>query len=214
MQGMKSMKWRDANRKNPLMDNESLFSAALDEFSQKTFKEASLNDILKKVGMNKGSFYYRFYDKADLYLSLVHRIGIEKIAVINEYFSDEAFPSDFFDRIKAMARISLMYARKDKRYYLFWKKCLNEGPDIHELIMKNLSGMTTNTLADLVSAARKAGQFNTAFSDEFVLSVIELLINNAGHIISPDMSDEEILSKVDELSEFLKNGFGAKHCDC
>jgi|GEM_PF-513309 len=213
MQGAKSMKWRDKNGENPLLHNEALFNAALDEFSQKTFKEASLNDILKKVGMNKGSFYYRFYDKADLYLSLVHRIGMEKIAVINEYFSGKAFPSDFFDRIKAIARISLMYAKKDKRYYLFWKKCLNEGPDIHELIMENLSGMATNTLADMISEARKAGQFSPSFSDEFILNVTDLLINNAGQIISPGMSDDEILAKVDELSEFLKNGFGAKHCD-
>lgn len=209
MPGTRSMKWRDEKGENPLLHHEALFNAALDEFSRKTFKEASLNDILKKVGMNKGSFYYRFYDKADLYLSLVHRIGLEKLAVFNEYFSDEAFPSVFFDQIKAMARMSLLYARKDERYYLFWRKYLNESPDIHELVMDNLGDMSANTLAGMVSAARKAGQLSPSFSDEFILSVTDLMIKNAGHILSSAMSDEEILARVNELAEFLKNGYGA-----
>jgi len=69
---MKSpMKYKDEQKENPLIAKPELFQAALDEFSQKSFNEASLNDILKAVQMNKGSFYHRFYDKTDLYLCMM-----------------------------------------------------------------------------------------------------------------------------------------------
>lgn len=206
----KAIKWRDEESENPLLRNQGLFDAALAEFSQKTYKEASLNDILRKVGMNKGSFYYRFYDKADLYLSLMHRIGIEKLAVFSEHFSDADFPSNFFDRIKAMAKLSLMFAKKDKRYYLFWKRYVQEGSDIRNLVLENFSEMGADTLAGMVSAARKAGQLNPSFSDEFVFLVVDLLLNNVGNLISPEMSDEEILDKVNELASFLKYGLSSR----
>ena len=73
------MKWRIAGAENPLYANEALWDAALGEFSGHSFGEASLNEILKTAGINKGSFYYRFNDKKDLYLSVFSRLADEKL---------------------------------------------------------------------------------------------------------------------------------------
>jgi AcrR family transcriptional regulator len=78
------LKWIADGVKNPLETNNSLFEAALTEFSMHSFRNASLNNIIKEAGMHKGSFYYRFFNKLDLYLSLIYRMGREKL--------------DFFDK--------------------------------------------------------------------------------------------------------------------
>ncbi|WP_168203890.1 TetR/AcrR family transcriptional regulator [Humibacter ginsenosidimutans] len=44
-----------------------LLLAAADAFGAKGLDDASLNDILKRAGMGKGSFYHRFADKAALH---------------------------------------------------------------------------------------------------------------------------------------------------
>ncbi len=59
-----------------LRTNEDLYKAALWEFSHKSFEEASLNDIIKKAGFNKGSFYYRYQDKMDLFMALVDDLDV------------------------------------------------------------------------------------------------------------------------------------------
>ncbi len=63
------MKIRD--RSYLLRQNEALFEATLDEFSQKPFALASTNTIIKQADYNKGSFYYRFKAKEDIYFALI-----------------------------------------------------------------------------------------------------------------------------------------------
>jgi AcrR family transcriptional regulator len=47
---------------------ERIFDAALQEFSIRTFSQASLNQIIKNACIPKGSFYQYFDNKEDLYL--------------------------------------------------------------------------------------------------------------------------------------------------
>ena len=54
-----------------LSTKDDILHFALQEFSQKSYDEASLNAILKNSGISKGSFYYHFKDKKDLYVSLL-----------------------------------------------------------------------------------------------------------------------------------------------
>lgn len=50
-----------------------LFDSAAEEFSERGYEAASLNQILERSGMSKSSLYYYFDDKADLFSSLVER---------------------------------------------------------------------------------------------------------------------------------------------
>jgi len=49
-------------------NKDKLLNAALDEFGKYSYKQASLNRIIKKAGISKGSFYFHFKDKKSLYL--------------------------------------------------------------------------------------------------------------------------------------------------
>ena len=51
----------------------AIFEAALEEFIAHGFEDASLNQILEGAGISKGSFYYYFENKADLFVALISR---------------------------------------------------------------------------------------------------------------------------------------------
>lgn len=51
-----------------------LYRAAADAFAAKGLDDASLNDILTRAGMGKGSFYHRFEDKGALHDWVTRRI--------------------------------------------------------------------------------------------------------------------------------------------
>ena len=50
---------------------ERLFEAAADEFASHGFDGASLNRIIDRAGMSKGSLYYYFNDKNDLFATVI-----------------------------------------------------------------------------------------------------------------------------------------------
>jgi AcrR family transcriptional regulator len=52
---------------------EAILRAAGEEFAEKGFTGASINRIIKASGMSKGSVYYYFEDKADLFATTLER---------------------------------------------------------------------------------------------------------------------------------------------
>ena len=78
------MKSTVTDRSYVLQNNATLFDATLDEFSVRDFEAASLNEILKRSGFNKGSFYYRFSDKFELYAALLETVFSRHAELIKE----------------------------------------------------------------------------------------------------------------------------------
>lgn len=57
---------------------QSILQAALDEFSSHGYHDASLNRVIEAAGISKGSMYYYFDGKEDLYAS-VAQAGLERL---------------------------------------------------------------------------------------------------------------------------------------
>ena len=69
------------DRTQVLLENENVFNETLNEFSTKSYDLASVNEIIKRSGYNKGSFYYRFKDKYEIYLALLDYVFVQQIDV-------------------------------------------------------------------------------------------------------------------------------------
>ncbi|MFA5006858.1 MAG: TetR family transcriptional regulator [Candidatus Izemoplasmatales bacterium] len=68
------MKNTPIDRSYFLQNNPRLLEETLGEFSSKGYEAASLNEILKRSAFNKGSFYYRFSEKMDLFIALLETL--------------------------------------------------------------------------------------------------------------------------------------------
>ncbi len=95
-----------------------IIHAALEEFSDHSFNDASITNIVKKAGISRGSFYQYFGNKENLYNYLVHhlysihRSDLLKILIQNSgnlyesllsFFNsyiDELVKSDYFSFYK------------------------------------------------------------------------------------------------------------------
>ncbi|KRM89582.1 TetR/AcrR family transcriptional regulator [Liquorilactobacillus vini] len=55
-----------------------LFEAALAEFSQKSFADSAISEIIRRAKIPRGSFYQYFEDKLDCYLYFVSQIQTER----------------------------------------------------------------------------------------------------------------------------------------
>lgn len=82
--------------KLPPEQQEALLRVALDEFASHGFSGASLNKIIDAAGISKGSLYYYFDDKADLYAHLA-RVELGRLfAAIGPFSFPSALDADAF----------------------------------------------------------------------------------------------------------------------
>ncbi|MDD3213725.1 MAG: TetR/AcrR family transcriptional regulator [Eubacteriales bacterium] len=204
-----AMKWRQEGTQNPLAANRELLGAALGAFAAHSFQEASLNDILKAAGLNKGSFYYRFYDKLDLYLSLFQMLAEQKLALFQAY-DDAGTGDDFYASIRQKALLGLRFAKKEPEYNALSRRFMGEDPAFRKTVTDAFGGVTENALRRMVEAAREKGQIRGDISVEMMTEVFSLLLERIDKVITPEMSDQEVLHKVDELITVLRDGTRAE----
>ncbi len=201
------LKWLEEGGSNPLDESPALYEAALTEFSAHSFRDASLNDILKAAGMNKGSFYYRFRDKMDLYLTLLYRVGAEKVRLFQE--QDVSRTSNgFFDEFRNMAIIGLKLAKKDARFVVFSRRILQEEAQVRERIIDCFGDMRADVLTDMVERAKASGEFRSELNTSTAVFVIETLLVHMDELMPADWDDESILGAVDRLLDVVRFGIG------
>ncbi len=206
------MKWLEERAENPLLANPALFDAALKAFATHSFGEASLNDIIKEAGINKGSFYYRFHDKFDLYLSLFQRVSAEKIALFQAY-DDANTQGDFYDSIRKKAMLGIRFARQEPRYNALSRRFLTEEPGFRKTVLEVFGGVTENLLLRMVESAQAKGQIRQDVSAQMMADVFQILLDRIDKVITPAMGDDEILDKIDELILVLREGTAQNQAD-
>ncbi len=208
MEGAQTLKWLETGGVNPLDELPALYEAALSSFAAHSFRDASLNDILKAAGLNKGSFYYRFRDKMELYLSLLYRVGAEKVRLFQEEDVSHT-SSGFFDEFRNMALIGLKLARKDARFVVFSRRILQEEATVRERITACFGDMRGSLLSDMVERAKASGEFRKELKTETAVFVIETLLIHMDELMPADWDDESILKAVDQLLDVIRFGIGA-----
>jgi TetR/AcrR family transcriptional regulator len=200
------IKWMEDKTENPLLTSPELLNSALDLFSQYSYKEASLNSILQKTGIHKGSFYYRFYDKMDLYLSVLHWVGLQKMKILTSY-ADAAPPSqDFFSVFKTQARLGLEFARMDKRYSGLWRRLLSEEQDVRSVIASVFGEMSNDYVSALIENSKKNGTIRSDVSTRSLAVMVTMMLERIDLLVSPDSDDEIILSEIDKILCVLQKG--------
>ena len=93
---------------------ERLFVAAADEFSDRGFDGASLNRIIDRAGMSKGSLYYYFNDKSDLFATVVERATTMLIKVVGGFTLAELTPETFWPSLEGAVRRSAGYMQRNE----------------------------------------------------------------------------------------------------
>jgi AcrR family transcriptional regulator len=160
--------------KLPPEQQQAILRAARDEFAARGFRDASLNRVIEAAGISKGSMYYYFDDKADLFAHVV-RIDLEQLF-------DRFGPFPVPDGGSADEFWSTL-----EDYYLRLMTALTATPDLAALIRGLLAASTTPVLAqaqaDLTQAllpwlelavvhGRRVGAIRTDLPSALLIAVV------------------------------------------
>jgi TetR/AcrR family transcriptional regulator len=192
-----------------------IINAALDEFAEKDFETASLNNIIARAGISKGSMYHYFANKEDLYVFLVAQVLKTKETFLKEALAGIDRPLaalSFFENLEFQMVASVDFATQHYREHQLSVHLQNmaEGP-----LKKKMFGELNRAFEDyvkvMVDEAFLAGEIRNDFDRAFVIRILKF---NLLHFIDiyPDfeafMADDSraLQAETLKLSAFLKNG--------
>jgi AcrR family transcriptional regulator len=88
---------------------ERLFEAAAGEFVDRGYEAASVNRIIDAAGMSKGSLYYYFEDKADLFGTLLDRAVTRMLSVVGGFRVESLTAETYWPTMEAFVERSERY---------------------------------------------------------------------------------------------------------
>lgn len=198
--------------KKEFKNKDKLLDAALDEFCNYSYRQASLNRIIKKAGISKGSFYFHFKNKKSLYLYLFKEVGKRKISFFNEHTAEykEAETNDIFELIKIQAQMGLKFSLKYPGYYKLWLRFWKEeDKKIQEMVIDRFKDEIDNAIRLPVRELREKGHFRDDFDEDLIVRIITHFLINFNEIFPIDtgrVKDGSYLNDINKYIDFLKNG--------
>ena len=189
---------------------EELINAALIEFGDKGYDNASLNNILKEAGISKGTFYYHFKNKEELYVYLYDILAQEKMKFFNEKIKPEDFDKDIFTLLKIMSKTGAEFARykpEIDRFSASYLKDLNNP--ILDKVKEKYDFKGNDHLGVIINKAYERGELREDLPKIFIKNMISYLLTNL-HDITKVIDVDEYAIEFNYLIDFFKDGLGKK----
>jgi len=104
--------------KIPQGDQNRILDVILEEFARKGYQRASTNAILEKAGIPKGTLFYFFGSKKEVFLYVVDSaiqrlINIYKSLALHE-------PADLFEGLLYRMKVKLQFIQQEPLLYQFF----------------------------------------------------------------------------------------------
>lgn len=190
-----------------------LLEAALNEFSSKKYEDASLNSIIKSAGISKGTFYYHFKDKQELYIYLLESSSKVKWEFINKNFKSSSTEErvDIFEMFRLQAKVGAEFASMHPKYHNLSKMFVKEkGNEIYDIAKNVLIEDNINPLNEIIEKAIECGNFRNDLPREFIIKIINHLFTHFEDVFNSEVDMElgNIIKNLDYYVDFMKNGLG------
>ena len=190
---------------NPLLKFPSLYDSALNEFSSRSYDEASLNEIIRNSGISKGSVYHHFGDKFGLLLSLLDILVAKKTEFFIPLLSKHDPAAGIFETLKGISHATMDYMFEQPLNYKLSLRLLEYDQKLMNRIMEYFTFDFNKGFSDVVRNAVRSGQIRNDLPEEFVIKLIEVLFSNINNIMT-SKQPQEVHIAIDRVMDVLENG--------
>ena len=160
--------------KDPVIRKQELVLAACELFKKNGFEQVSVSDIVQKVGVAQGTFYYYFKTKYDM-LNAVMDLYMQETMVFIERVADDKNMSPV-EKLQAIIGYSLKQDPCENNFIEYLHT--DENLVAHQKYMMKAFELTIPLVTDIVEAGVKDGLFNVRHPRE----TVELMVYMYGHL--------------------------------
>lgn len=191
---------------------------AIDEFSEKGFAGASINAIVQRLSIAKGSIFQYFGDKNGLF-QFVFNSAMERVKNYLRTVRDQTADKDLFTRLEKTLMAGVVFIQDHPLIYKLYLKILFESkiPHRSEMLL-SLREYSLEYIRSLLETAQKRGELRDDLNLDQASFVIDAVMDrflqartishlDAGlGIYSADEAD--IRRRVSNLVEMIRLGIG------
>lgn len=193
--------------KDPEERRNEILDAAQELFMSKGFEETAVSDIVKKVGVAQGTFYYYFETK-DAVLNAVLDRFMTYITGIFEGIAENP-ELDALQKIQAMLNFDAIFQFASGADTLTAYVHREENIALHQRFMDKFFAALIPILAKVISQGVREGHYNTAYPVE---TVEILLMGLGGYFHRYYFGDQQVFeNKKRAMEDILERLLGAFH---
>lgn len=198
-----------ARQHNSAETRELIISSAIDTFIEKGYSHTTLEDIVKRVGLTRGAFYWNFNSKKDILEEILRRYE----AFYRDIYTSYTHYDSAYETLKSFLEVDLGKKNADNPYIkiVLYKVELSDGlPELTE-IQSKLDRDFTAIIEGEIRRGQERGEFRTDISSRMLtLSLYMSLLGfdnyNVAETPRPDgtfFTEDEIKILVDLLLQRL-----------
>jgi TetR/AcrR family transcriptional regulator len=196
-----------------------VLAAALGEFSDKGYEQASVNTMVSASGIAKGSIYQYFKDKKSLFLYIFDfAIGMVRRTLLT--VKEETREEDFFVRLEKSLLAGVDFIQRHPRVYgLYLKILFDQHVPRRQELLRAVRQFAGEYLGSLVRQGQARGELRADLPTGSVIFLLDALLDRflqAAALPSFDVTlgldhagPEERRRRVGELVSLLKKGLVA-----
>ncbi|HWP96369.1 MAG TPA: TetR/AcrR family transcriptional regulator [Syntrophomonadaceae bacterium] len=177
-----------------------IFDAAVQEFSERRFSDASINQIVKNAGIPKGSFYQYFEDKEDIYLYLAEEMS-KDIHIMIEPFN----PNDsFFESVIQRAKGTIKVGKTRPEYAKIGALTVIDNS---EFILQLLRSSNRQYI-EIIERDKQRGLIKPEIDSEVVIKMLYIYVFN--EYLYSGFDETRYLKKVENAVQIIKQGIAVR----
>ncbi len=198
------------------LKQKSIIDASVYEFADKGFKNASVNKIVEKAGISKGSLFNYFKSK-NLLFDHIYNIALREVKSYLAKVRDESENDDFFTRLSKIINSGIAFINKHPRLARIYFRLLNSDDSPHgKAIIQNLHSEAIRYLTDFVEIGIERNELRSELNPATVAFLMESTLNRIlqVHYLEIFNAKSEISKNdknwINEIVDTLKTGLSAE----
>ncbi len=188
----------------PQEKKDRIIEAAINEFAEYRFADASINRIVKAAKIPRGSFYQYFSDKEDLYMLIINKIGKEKM----EVFAKHPSPGEnatFFEAAVASIPAVLDWTERYPKYnQIAMRMALDDSAFTRRIV-----GQMQNSQKIVLGYLRQDQERGLVRKDVDLKLVMEMILPVTTSMLNKyyqEGGQEAALEKIKQVFDLIQNG--------
>jgi len=161
----------------PQDKQERIIEVAVREFADNGYRRASLNNMVRRLGIAKGSMYQYFPNKEGLFLHVFDRFTDQVKETLGRAVKLDS-GEDFIAQLKQSLHAGLAFIDQNPAYYQLYLRVLFEAevPEREKLLAK-VRLFSMDYFGGLCLAAQKRGQIRADVSCDLVVFLVESVLD-------------------------------------
>jgi AcrR family transcriptional regulator len=195
---------------------ERIINAAMEEFAQYSFNQASIARIIEQAGISRGSFYQYFADIKDVYKFLFEKAGQEKLVYIYDVVT-KITELNTFVIMKELYKAGIRFANDHPKLAQMGNKFYKEEANVRNEVMEGLVEKSHQFYEDLLQKGIEKGDVDPKIDVKIAsklfytmnLAVVDnfLTTNEDDHFLK---DVDGYLQEVDKMLYILEYGLKKK----